>query len=431
MLRATAEVAGIDDVSVSPARAFWAAWSGWMLDGFDSGLYAFVLVPALIDLLRTGGLEPSKSNIAQYGGYLFSIFMLGWACSMFWGWLADRVGRVKVMCLTILMYSIATALCGVAWSLASFAVFRFLSGFGIGGEWAAGTPMLQESVPERMRIRLASWLHTATPVGGLLAVSASFLVPAIGWRGVFLLGVAPALLVVWLRRDVPEPKAWREAAAAGHAGRTGIGPLFRGTQARTTWSAAGMMACIIFGLWSCTFWAPTLIISKLTAAGTPMAVAQHTASVSGLLLNGGTLVACGLMPWIATLIGPRRLAAAIFFVGSLVSVIAAYVVAAQLLNSVTLFMWLLPPLGFFTNGVFALFTLWLPELFPTAQRSFGSGFAFSLGRVLGAVGPTLVGVLVAYTGSYPLAITAVSVVYLLGLPAIAMAPETAGRPLPA
>lgn len=418
-----------DDVSVSPARAFWAAWSGWMLDGFDGGLYIFVLVPALIDLLRSGGLEPTKANIAQYGGYLFSIFMLGWACSMFWGWLADRIGRIKVMCLTILMYSVATALCGVAWSLASFAVFRFLAGFGVGGEWAAGTPMLQESVPERMRIRLASWLHTATPIGGLLAVSASFLVPVIGWRGVFLLGVLPALLTVWLRRSVPEPKVWRQGVA--RTGVAGGGSLFRGPQARTTWAAAGMMACIIFGLWSCTFWAPTLIISKLTAAGTPMAVAQRTASFSGLLLNGGTLVACGLMPWIATLIGPRRRAAAIFFIGSLVSVIAAYVLAAVVMDSVTLFIWLLPPLGFFTNGVFALFTLWLPELFPTTQRSFGAGFAFSLGRVLGAIGPTLVGFVVAITGSYPLAITAMSAIYLVGLPAIALAPETAGRPLPA
>jgi cyanate permease len=149
------------------------------------------------------------------------------------------------------------------------------------------------------------------------------------------------------------------------------------------------------------------------------------------MLNGGTLLACGLMPWIAVGLGPRRRAATVFFLGSLASVVAAYVVAAMWMNSVTLFIWLLPPLGFFTNGVFALFTLWLPELFPTAQRSFGAGFAFSLGRVLGAVGPTLVGGLVVVTGSYPLAITAVSLIYLVGLPAIAMAPETVGRPLPA
>lgn len=397
-----------------------------MLDGFDSSLYGFVLVPALITLLRIQGMEASKAHIAEFGGLLFSVFMVGWACSMFWGWLADRIGRVKVMILTILVYSFATAFCGLAWSLASFAVFRFLSGFGVGGEWAAGTPMLQESVPEAMRLRLAGWLHTATPVGGLLGVAASYLLPVITWRGVFLLGVAPALLTVWLRRNVPEPRAWREGRSIRH----GIGPLFRGPQARITWSAAGMMAAIIFGLWSCTTWAPTFIVTTLVAQGTAPAIAQRVASTGGLLTNAGTLLACGLMPWIAAWIGPRRRAATIFFIGSLISVLMSYLIAAYLLNSVTLFLWLLPPLGFFTNGVFALYTVWLPELFPTAQRSFGSGFAFSLGRLLGALGPTLVGFGVALTGSYPLAITAMALIYVLGMPAIRMAPETAGRPLP-
>ncbi|HVY17755.1 MAG TPA: MFS transporter [Rhodopila sp.] len=425
----TTSIPEVRPPGVSPMRAFWAAWAGWMLDGFDTNIYAFVLVPALTELLRNDGMVVDKAHIAQFGGFLFSIFMVGWACSMFWGWLADRIGRVKVMCLTILLYSFATALCGAAWSLSSFAVFRLLAGFGIGGEWAAGTPMLQESVPERLRVRYGGLLHTATPTGGFLAVCASFLVPYIGWRGVFYLGVAPSLLTIWLRRDVPEPEAWRQRKVASAIG--GIAPLFRGEQARTTWAAAGMLACIIFGLWSCTFWAPTLVVTKLTARGVPFAQAQHTASVSGLLLNGGTMVACGLMPWIATGIGPRRRAAFIFFMGSMISVFAAYIIAAEVLDSVTLFLWLQAPMGFFTVGVFALFTLWLPELFPTAQRSFGAGFAFSLGRLLGAVGPTVVGAVVAVTGSFPVAITAVSVIYLLGLPAIAAAPETAGKPLPA
>jgi MFS family permease len=413
---------------VSPARAFWAAWSGWMLDGFDSGLYIFVLVPALSELLRAGGVEPTKGLIAQWGGALFSIFMVGWACSMFWGWLADRIGRVKVMCLTILMYSVLTALCGAAWSLASFAVFRLFAGFAVGGEWAAGTPMLHESVPEASRVRLAGWLHTATPTGGLLAAGASFLLPVIGWRGIFFLGILPALLTIWLRRNVPEPAAWREGRARTLS--AGVGPLFRGRQARTTWSAAAMLAVIIFGLWSCSFWAPTLVITRLTAEGVPVVTAQRMASVSGLLFAGGTFVACILMPWIATIIGLRRRAAIIFFIGSMLSVGVTYIVAVVMLDSVTLFLCLQPLMGFFTNGVFGLYTLWLPELFPTAQRAFGTGFAFSLGRLLGAIGPTLVGTIVAVTGSYPFAITLVSLVYLLGLPAIIIAPETAGRPLP-
>ncbi len=422
-------VADVTPQGVSPMRAFWAAWAGWMLDGFDSGIYAYVLVPALTELLTRDGLPSDKAHIAQFGGALFSIFMVGWACSMFWGWLADRIGRVKVMCLTILVYSVGTALCGVAWSLASFAVFRFLAGFGIGGEWAAGTPMLQELVPERLRIRYGGLLHTATPIGGFLAVGSSFLVPYLGWRGVFYLGVLPAFLTIWLRRNVPEPEAWQKRKVT--SAFDGIKPLFQGPQARTTWAAASMLACIIFGLWSCTFWAPTLITTRLMAEGETFAHAQRMASVSGLVLSGGTLLACGLMPWIATGIGSRRRTACIFYMGAMISVFMGYIVAAQMLDSVALFICLQAPIGFFTIGVFALYTLWLPELFPTAQRSFGAGFAFSLGRLLGAIGPTLVGTVVAVTGSFPEAITAVSLIYLVGLPAIAAAPETAGKPLPA
>jgi MFS family permease len=347
---------------------------------------------------------------------------------MFWGWLADRIGRVSVMCLTILVYSIATAMCGLAGGVLFFAVFRFVSGFGIGGEWAAGTPLLQESVPEAMRVRLAGWLHTATPTGILLASFAAFLIPVIGWRGLFLLGIVPALLTIYLRLRLPESAAWQRGREAGR--RPAAGGLFAGSQASTTWVAAMMMACIIFGLWSSTFWVPTLILTKLTAAGQTPAQALHMAAWSGILTNLGTLAACLLMPWIVGRIGARRATAALFFVGSLVANLLAYIGAALIADSITLFIWLVPLLGFFTNGVFALYTIWLPELFATAQRSFGSGFAFSLGRVLGALGPTIVGALVALTGSYPLAIAATSAIYVLGLPLIAFAPETANRPLP-
>lgn len=424
----TTRATSLASTAIPPRRVFWAAWAGWMLDGFDSAIYIFVLVPALTELLRASNIEPSKAAIALYGGYLFTIFMLGWACSMFWGWLADRIGRVSVMCLTILVYSIATALCGLAGGVLFFAVFRFLSGFGVGGEWAAGTPLLQESVPETMRVRLAGWLHTATPTGILLASFASFLVPLIGWRGLFLLGILPAFLTIYLRLRLPEPVAWQRRMELEQ--RSATVALFVGSTARTTWTAAMMMACIIFGLWSSTFWIPTLIVSKLTAAGGSAAQALRIAALSGVLTNLGTLAACLLMPWIVGRIGARRATAVLFFIGSLTVNLIAYVGAALVADSITLFISLVPALGFFTNGVFALYTIWLPEMFPTAQRAFGSGFAFSLGRVLGALGPTIVGSLVALTGSYPLAIATTSAIYVLGLPLIALAPETANRPLP-
>ena len=411
--------------AVSPRKVFWATWFGWMLDGFDSSMYSYILVGALSELLPASGIEASRSNIGIYGGLLFSIFMLGWACSMVWGWAADRYGRVRIMCWTVLVYSLFTALCGLATGVVMFALFRFMAGFGVGGEWAAGTPLLQESVPEHTRVRLAGWLHTATPTGLFLAAAVTLIGGSLlGWRGMFLLGILPALLIAYLRSNIPEPARSRASET-----KTSLATLFSGAQARTTWAAALMMACIIFGLWSSNFWAPTVVITKLTAAGATPSHAQQMGAVAGLITNVGTLIGCLLMPWITGYLASRRRTAVLFFMGSLISVVVSYEIAIEHLDNLVLFLILLPVLGFFTNGVFGLFTIWLPEMFPTSLRGSGSGFAFSMGRVLGAAGPTLIGALAAKTGSYPLAISLLSLIYVVGLPFIAMAPETAGKPL--
>jgi MFS family permease len=422
---ATAAVAA-EPGSVSPGKVFWATWFGWMLDGFDSSMYSYILVGALTELLPASGIEANRANIGLYGGLLFSIFMLGWACSMVWGWAADRYGRVRIMCWTVLVYSVFTALCGLSTGIVMFALFRFAAGFGIGGEWAAGTPLLQESVPEHMRVRLAGWLHTATPTGLFLAAFVTLVGGSLlGWRGMFFLGILPALLIAYLRSNIPEPVHARSAGQAKPA----FTALFAKGQARTTWSAAAMMTCIIFGLWSSNFWAPTVVATKLVASGATPAHAQQMGAVAGLITNVGTLAGCLLMPWITGRLGSRRWTAVVFFIGSLLSVVASYEIAIEHLNDLTLFLILLPVLGFFTNGVFGLFTIWLPEMFPSALRGAGSSFSFSMGRVLGAAGPTLIGALAALTGSFPLAISLLSVIYLVGLPFIAMAPETADQPL--
>jgi len=422
-----ARAPSIADVgALSPAKIFWATWFGWMLDGFDSAMYGYILVGALTELLPASGIEASRANIGLYGGLLFSIFMLGWACSMVWGWAADRYGRVRIMCWTVLVYSVFTALCGLSTGIVMFGLFRFVAGFGIGGEWAAGTPLLHESVPENTRVRLAGWLHTATPTGLFLAALVTLGAGSLlGWRGMFFLGILPALLIAYLRSNIPEPK---RAGSAGTA-RPSFTALFAKGQAQTTWAAALLMACIIFGLWSSNYWAPTVIITKLVAAGATPAHAQQMGAVAGLVTNVGTLIGCLLVPWITGRLGSRRWTAALFFVGALLSVLASYQLAIAYLDNLTLFFILLPVLGFFTNSVFGLFTIWLPEMFPSALRGAGSGFAFSMGRVLGAAGPTLIGALAATTGSYPLAISLLSLIYLVGLPFIALAPETANQPL--
>jgi MFS family permease len=419
-----ATVAPAVRAAASPQKIFWATWFGWMLDGFDSAVYGYVLVGALTELLPASGIEASRANIGLYGGLLFSIFMIGWACSMVWGWAADRYGRVRIMCWTVLVYSVFTAACGLSTGVWTFALFRFLAGFGIGGEWAAGTPLLHESVPEHTRVKLTGWLHTATPTGLFLAALATlFAGSALGWRGMFLLGILPALLIAFLRTSIPEPVRKRGAAKPSFAA------LFARGQAKITWTAAALLSCIIFGLWSSNYWVPTVITTKLLAAGATPAHAQQVGAISGLITNVGTLIGCLVIPWITSRLRSRRRTAVLFFIGALISVVVSYEVAIEYLDNLTLFFVLLPVLGFFTNGVFGLFTIWLPEMFPSHLRGAGSGFAFSFGRILGAAGPTLIGAISAATGSYPLTISLLSLIYVVGLPFLALAPETAGRRL--
>ncbi len=415
------------DRAASPNRVFWATWFGWMLDGFDYSMYGYILVTALTELLPASGLAASPANVSLYGGLLFTVFMLGWACSMVWGWAADRLGRVRVMCWTVLVYSLFTGLCGLSTGLVMFAMFRFVAGFGIGGEWATGTPLLHESVPESVRVRMAGWLHTAAPTGLFLAALTTLIcINTLGWRGMFFLGVTPALLTLYLRRRIPEPRRRGDTAA-----RPKFAALFAGTQARTTWSGALMTACIIFGLWSSNYWAPTFVISRLMGAGTTPQYAQTIGAVCGLITSAGTFLGCFAMPWITRRMGGRRPTALLFFLGSAAAILASYAFAILHRDDLMLFMLLLPVLGFFTNGVFALFSIWLPEMFPAALRGAGSGFCFSFGRLLGAAGPALVGGITALTGSYPMTISALSAIYVIGLPFILLAKETANEPLPA
>src|ERR1700721_722678 len=148
------------------------------------------------------------------------------------------------MCWTVLVYSVFTALCGLSTGIVMFALFRFAAGFGIGGEWAAGTPLLQESVPENTRVRLAGWLHTAPPTGLFLAAFVTLVGGStLGWRGMFFLGILPALLIAYLRTNIPEPPR----ASSSEISKPAFSALFSENQARTTWSAALMMAALLLG----------------------------------------------------------------------------------------------------------------------------------------------------------------------------------------
>ena len=289
-----------------------------------------------------------------------------------------------------MVYSLVVALSwlgGLAPGLLWFGIFRFLAGFGIGGEWAAGVSLLHESVPEKIRVRYAGWLHTATPTGQILAASASLLYPILGWRGLFLIGILPALLTIYLRQSIPEPEKWRNRLKADTPSTR---DLFRKPLARSTWPAALMLSCAIFGLWSTSFWAPTFVVTKVVAEGGARDAAQRLASFAGLAGSIGTLAACLLAPWIVARFGSRRATGVFFFTGALLIALVTYGYAAKVPHGLLLFMTLLPVLGFFTNGVFALYSIWLPEMFPSIHRASGAGFAFSLGRTQNMLPSTII-----------------------------------------
>jgi MFS family permease len=194
-------------------RGFWAAWAGWTFDGMDSFIYALVLVPALSELLPRSEITASPANVGYYGSVLFALFLVGWGLSTLWGPVADRFGRVRTLMLTILCYSLFTFLGAAATSVWQLAIFRLVAGAGIGGEWSIGGTFVAEEWPEERRKMGAGLMHTGYYVGFFLAAIANYVIGAkYGWRAMFAVGGAPALLVGFIRYGVRESSRWEGRA---------------------------------------------------------------------------------------------------------------------------------------------------------------------------------------------------------------------------
>ena len=195
-------------VAVAPAsvrltrdqkRAFWAAWGGWTMDGMDSFILSLVLVPALREVLPKSGIAATTANTGYYGGLLFALFMVGWGMALIWGPVADRFGRARTLMFTILWFSVFTFLAALSQNVWSLAMYRFLAGVGIGGEWSIGASLVNEEWPEERRTWGGCLMHTGYYFGLLLAALANYFVGSrFGWRWMFALGGAPALLVAFL-----------------------------------------------------------------------------------------------------------------------------------------------------------------------------------------------------------------------------------------
>jgi MFS family permease len=412
-------------------RTFWAAWAGWALDGMDSFIYALVLVPALKELLPASGLAATAQNTGFYGGLLFALFLIGWGCSFIWGPLADRFGRVRILMLTILCFSIFTLAGAFATNVWQLAMFRLLAGIGIGGEWTLGGILVAEDWPEDQRVRGAAFMHTGYYFGTLLAAVANHFIGAeYGWRAMFLLGGTPALLVAFIRYGIREPARWTHSAETGRR-RSATGAflaLFSLEYRRRTILNAIFVLVSMVGLWAGSVYVPAALTQLATAAGSNQPDAARLASLGSTLLSIGTIIGCLVVPYLAEKFG-RRGTLAFFYALMAVSIAVPFGYIFYLgQNALT---WFLPCL--FVLGVggasFCVFTLWLPEQYPTECRASAFAFATSSGRFVAAGATFLVGASISHYGTLGKPVAFTAIVFLAGLALLPLGKETRGQVL--
>ena len=423
----------LPSLSRNQVRGFWAAWGGWALDGMDSFIYALVLVPSLRELLPRSGVAASKGNIGVYGGFLFALFLIGWGLAFLWGPVGDKFGRVRTLMLTIAWYSLFTFLSALVANVWQLAVLRLLAGIGIGGEWAMGGTFVAEEWPEHRRCAGSGYMHTGYYVGIFLAAISNYSIGSrFGWRAMFAVGGLPALLLAWVRYGVSEPARWREK---GNVIRTWavwrpLATLFSREWRRRTILNSLFMLTSICGLWAGTVYVPSAVTVLSEAAGHGGPQAAQLASWGTMLVSFATILGCLAMPWLGERFG-RRGALAFFFTLMMVSIALTFGKVFYL--GASALSWFFVCLFFLGLGGanFAVYTLWLPEQYPTECRASAFAFATSFARFGGAGITFLVGAGIRQYGSLGIPVAMTSLAFALGLCLIPLGVETRGQPLPA
>ncbi len=397
-------------------RALIAASAGWMLDAFDVMLYALV-IPAVI---KEFGLTKGEAGI------LGSVTLLAAAGGgIAFGFVSDRFGRTRALMGSVLIYSVATALCGLSQNLTQLIVFRTLLGIGMGGEWASGAALVSESWPDEHRGKALGFMQSAWAIGyGLAALVVALVLPAFGWRAVFFVGLLPATLVVWVRRNVEEPELWqaqrRAITAQPNVPKASLADAFKGPLGRTTVAVTAMNACTLFGWWGLNTWIPSYL-SLPTAQG---GIGFTATVMSGLVIamQVGMWLGYVTFGFVSDAVGRKR------------TYITYLLMASVLLPlyGVTRSPWLLlllgPLVAFFGTGYYSGFGALTAELYPTAIRGAAQGFTYNLGRIASAAAPFTVGSLAASRG-FASAFAVTGGAFLLAAMAWKWIPETKGTRL--
>lgn len=410
---------------------------GWLFDCMDQRLFILARESALKELLSR---DPAAlASIKTHIGYATTSMILGWATGgIIFGMMSDRMGRVKTMVATLLVYSGFTGLSGLATSWVDFTIYRFLVGLGVGGMFGAATTLVAESVPSQFRAVALGSLQALSAMGNIIGSVVSLWIPPgaqgylgsyAGWRVLFFVGILPALMIVPTIFVLKEPESWLKAradAAAGRLQKRNIGSpveLFRDPRWRRN-TIVGLFLGVsgMIGLWGIGFFSPELISTALR--GAPQDVVDRVRGLGTAFQDVGSFFGMVTFTLVASFIS-RRLA----FLGALLLSMVVTMFVFHSLTTARDAYWMLPMMGFAQLAVFAGYSIYFPELFPTRLRGTGVGFCYNTVRYLAAPAPILFGHL-ATMMSFRNAAVLMSTIYLVGCVALIWAPETKGKALP-
>src|SRR5947208_14280847 len=416
---------------------------GWTFDGFEIFALFLTVGFALRQLLDAA----EYATIPQYAGYILACTVFGWATGgVIGGIIADYIGRKRTMMLAILAYSLTTGLSAFAWDWESFAVLRFLVGVATGAEWAPGASIVSELWPDHARGKGGGLLQSGAGIGGLLASGVWLVIGGMGpnaWRWMYLIGVLPAFIVLWIRRNIPESPRWERAderrRAALDLKRSGAA-LDRESTALTRFTVVDlfadrsvrrafvcsflMMLSVTFAYWGVATFIPTYVGGIATKAGLS---APYYSGLAGFITTGCGIVGFISLGFLAAAIG-RKPTAMLFYLMCLAPTPLVYLWGQS--QDIAVVLSLVGVFGFFTLGIWAWAPVWLPELFPTRMRGTAVAFVFNAPRFISCFGPLVAGTLVVALGGYGWAATYVGLFFALGVLAAPFLPETRGRPLP-
>ncbi|MBY0547780.1 MAG: MFS transporter [Candidatus Obscuribacterales bacterium] len=414
-----------------PWHVLLATWLGGVFDGMDSSIFAIVLYPSLSELLGT----TSHTIVGQHGSYIIALFMVGWAIgAMVFGALADKIGRAKTLTITILLYAIFTGLCALSQNWWQLGLCRFLVGAGIGGEMGVGAVMLSECWPGKSRVHAVSFMATSLGFGYLLTAGLNLWLGHFGWRYLFLAGITPAFLTVYIRAKLKESHHFQEAQVEKQIAeskpeherneqdrkvlRSGFREIVRGENLRKTIIVACLTSTAIITWWAVIAWIPAWI-NQITGS---LAVEERSYA---MFCKDFGMIASGLLGGVLIKkFGYSRCMA--------VSCFMAFVCTVGMFMTVksmgpALYAWVLS-VGFFAHVPFVLLWIYIPELYETRIRSTAFGVTYNISRFLAAAAAVGGGELIRlFGGSYAMAASTVASVYLVGVVVSFFMPKTEGK----